>query len=123
MYLLSLAGQDVVLAAPNRFQATKLFGRIHEAACDIRPRLIVLDNGADVFAGNENDRAQVRQFVTLLRDLAIGANAGPAADQSSVADGHLYRHWPVRINRVERQRALAAVLQTREHRKGRRARS
>jgi RecA-family ATPase len=77
--LLSLAGQDAVLAAPNRnglVQATKLFGRIHEAACDIRPRLIILDNSADVFAGNENDRAQVRQFVTLLRDLAISANAG-----------------------------------------------
>jgi RecA-family ATPase len=29
-----------------------------------------------VFAGNENDRAQVRQFVTLLRDMAISANAG-----------------------------------------------
>ena len=79
MHLLSLAGQDAVLAAPNRnglVQATKLFGRIHEAACDIRPRLIVLDNSADVFAGNENDRAQVRQFVTLLRDMAISANAG-----------------------------------------------
>jgi RecA-family ATPase len=77
--LLSLAGQGAVLAAPNRnglVQATKLFGRIHEAACDIRPRLIVLDNSADVFAGNENDRAQVRQFVTLLRDMAMSANAG-----------------------------------------------
>ena len=79
MHLLSLAGQDAVLAAPNRnglVQATKLFGRIHEAACDLRPRLIVLDNSADVFAGNENDRAQVRQFVTLLRNMAISANAG-----------------------------------------------
>ena len=79
MNLLSLAGQDAVLAAPNcngLVQATKLFGRIREAACDIRPRLIVLDNSADVFAGNENDRGQVRQFVTVLRDLAIRANAG-----------------------------------------------
>ena len=68
-----------MLAAPKRnslVQATKLFGRIHEAACAIRPRLIVLDNSADVFAGNENDRPQVRQFVTLLREMAISANAG-----------------------------------------------
>ena len=79
MHLLSLAGQDAVLGAPNCIglvQATELFGRIQEVACDIQPRLIVLDNSADVFAGNENDRAQVRQFVTLLRDLAISANAG-----------------------------------------------
>jgi RecA-family ATPase len=79
LHLLSLAGLDAVLAAPDQrglVKATKLFGRIREAACDIRPRLIVLDNSADVFAGNENDRAQVRQFVTLLRDMAISANAG-----------------------------------------------
>jgi RecA-family ATPase len=79
MHLLSFAGQDAVLAAPNRdglVQATKLFRRINEAACDLRPRLIVLDNSADVFAGNENDRGQVRQFVTLLRHLAISANGG-----------------------------------------------
>ena len=79
MHLLSFAGQEAVLAAPNRnglVQATKLFGRIREAACDIQPRLIVLDNSADVFAGNENDRAQVRQFVTLLRNMAISASAG-----------------------------------------------
>ena len=79
MHLLSLAGQDAVLAAPRHnglIQATKLFGRIHQAACDIQPRLIVLDNSADVFAGNENDRAQVRQFITLLRGMAIAANAG-----------------------------------------------
>ena len=45
-------------------QATKLFGRIREAACDIKPRLIVLDNAADIYGGNENDRAQVRQFIS-----------------------------------------------------------
>jgi RecA-family ATPase len=79
MHLLSLAGQDAVMAAPDKnglIQSTKLFGRIHEAACDIQPRLIVLDNSADVFAGSENDRTQVRQFVTLLRGMAIAANAG-----------------------------------------------
>ena len=42
----------------------------------IQPKLIVIDNSADVFAGNENDRAQVRQFITLLRGIAIRANVG-----------------------------------------------
>ena len=105
MYLLSLAGQNAVLAAPNcngLVQATKLFGRIHEAACDIRPRLIVLDNSADVFAGNENDRAEVRQFVTLLRDMAISANAGMLLTSHPSLTGISERHWPVRINRMER---------------------
>jgi RecA-family ATPase len=79
MRLISLAGQDTVMAAPDArglIVPTKLFKRMSEAACDLRPRLIVLDNSADVFAGNENDRAQVRQFIGLLRGVAITAHAG-----------------------------------------------
>jgi len=79
LHPISLAGQDAVLAAPDRagiIQPTKLFRRMREAACDIKPKLLVIDNSADVFAGNENDRAQVRQFITLLRGLAIEADTG-----------------------------------------------
>jgi RecA-family ATPase len=79
MHILSLAGEDAVMAAPDRnglIVPTGLFKRVSKVACDIRPRLIVIDNSADVFAGNENDRAQVRRFVTLLRGMAISANAG-----------------------------------------------
>ena len=36
----------------------------------------MIDNSADVFGGNENDRAQVRQFIGMLRGLAMVANAG-----------------------------------------------
>jgi RecA-family ATPase/5S rRNA maturation endonuclease (ribonuclease M5) len=79
LHVLSLAGQDALMATPRRdglLQPTKLLKRVHEAACDIRPRLIVLDNSADVFGGNENDRAQVRQFIGMLRGLAMATNAG-----------------------------------------------
>ena len=79
MHLLSLAGQDAVLAAPNKsglIAPTDMCKRLDKTACDLQPRLIVIDNSADVFAGSENDRAQVRQFVTLLRGMAIRANAG-----------------------------------------------
>jgi RecA-family ATPase len=75
----SRVGKDAVMAAPNSkgiIEPTALFDRFHEAACDIKPRLIIVDNSADVFAGNENDRAQVRQFVTMLRSVAVDANAG-----------------------------------------------
>jgi RecA-family ATPase len=37
--------------------------------------LIALDTAADMFGGNENDRSQVRQFIGLLRRLAIAGNA------------------------------------------------
>ena len=79
MHAVSLAGHDAVMAAPDKkglIVPTPLFARLHQAACNIQPRLIVIDNSADVFAGNENDRAQVRQFITLLRGIAIDANAG-----------------------------------------------
>jgi KaiC/GvpD/RAD55 family RecA-like ATPase len=79
LHLMSLAGQDALLAAPNHrtglILSTKLFERVQEAACDLRSRLILLDNSADVFGGNENDRAQVRQFIGLLRGLAIASGA------------------------------------------------
>lgn len=79
MHLISLAGQDALLATPNRLgliKPTNLFARLRGAACDIHPKLIVLDNSADVFGGSENDRTQVRQFIGILRSLAIAANAG-----------------------------------------------
>jgi RecA-family ATPase len=79
LHAISLAGKDAMLAVPDRRRIivpTALFGRLREAACDIRPTIIVLDNSADLFAGSENDRAEVRQFVTLLRGLAIAADAG-----------------------------------------------
>jgi RecA-family ATPase len=78
LHILALAGQDAVLGYADRdglIKPTPLFHRLTEAACDIRPKSITLDTSADVFAGNENDRAQVRQFIGLLRRMAIAANA------------------------------------------------
>jgi RecA-family ATPase len=77
LHLLSFAGRDAILGAVNRagiIEPTPLFHRIHAAVCSIRPKTLVLDTSADVFAGNENDRMQVRQFVGLLRRLAIDGN-------------------------------------------------
>jgi RecA-family ATPase len=77
LHLLSLAGEDAILARTDRkgiIVPTPILTKLRAAALDIRPKLIVLDPSADVFAGNENDRSQVRQFITLLRGLAIDAN-------------------------------------------------
>jgi RecA-family ATPase len=78
LHILALAGQDAALGYSDHnslIQPTRLFHRLTEAACDIRPKSIALDTSADVFVGNENDRAQVRQFIGLLRGMAIAANA------------------------------------------------
>jgi RecA-family ATPase len=76
LHLLSFAGADAVLAIPDRHgkvQPTPLYDRLLEAAGDIRPKHIGIDAAADTFAGNEIDRSQVRQFVGLMRKLAIAA--------------------------------------------------
>jgi RecA-family ATPase len=72
--ILSLAGEDAVMAAANRngvVEPTKLYHRILEEASDIKPRQIVIASAANVFAGSEIDRAQVTQFVGLLTKIAI----------------------------------------------------
>ena len=76
LHLLDHVGKDSVLGCVGRngIQPTPLLDQLHEAASDIKPRTVVIDSLADVFAGKENDRAQTRQFVTLLRSIAISAN-------------------------------------------------
>jgi RecA-family ATPase len=79
LHLLSYAGQDALLGVPNRagiIEATPLYKRLHEAVRDIRPKSITIDTSADVFGGNENDRTQTRQFVGMLRRLAMDGNSG-----------------------------------------------
>jgi RecA-family ATPase len=68
---------DGLLGVPDRsgqIEPTRMYKRLLEAANDIKPRHIGIDTSADVFGGNEIDRGQVRQFVSLLRKLAIAAN-------------------------------------------------
>lgn len=71
----SLAGEDALLANLNpstgALASTSLFKEVEDQAQASKPRLIILDTLADLFPGNENDRAQARQFIGLLRGLAI----------------------------------------------------
>jgi RecA-family ATPase len=75
LHIVPLAGQDAVMGAPEGRAAiitpTAVFRALAALVERIRPRLIVLDALADVYAGEENARAQARQFIGLLRGLAI----------------------------------------------------
>jgi RecA-family ATPase len=78
LHLLSYAGKDAVLAHASKsgtVKATPLFDRLVQAAGDLKPKLIGLDTSADIFAGAENDRTQVRQFIGLLRGMSIAGNS------------------------------------------------
>ena len=84
--LVSFAGEGRMIRMP-RFEA------IRDAALSFQARLVVLDTAADLFAGNENDRHQVRQFISLLSGLAVeikGAvllNAHPS--RAGISTGNL----------------------------------
>jgi RecA-family ATPase len=70
----SLAGEDALLATleqGGRLRQTPLYAAIDKQISETRPSLVVLDTLADLFPGNENDRTQARQFIGLLRRLAI----------------------------------------------------
>lgn len=69
----SLAGEDALLAVETKIalMQTALFDEIEARAKDEQPSLIVLDTLADMFPANENDRAAVRQFISILRGLAL----------------------------------------------------
>ena len=72
----SLAGEDALLAvetAVSLAQST-LFDELERAATVDPVRLIVLDTLADLYPANENERAKVRQFIGILRGLALRRN-------------------------------------------------
>ena len=73
MTLRSLAGEDALLAVETQVALIQsaLFEELDARAALENPVLIVLDTLADVFPSNENDRAKVRQFIGILRRLAL----------------------------------------------------
>jgi RecA-family ATPase len=76
LHLISLVGQDAVLATASRsgkVEPTARYKQLLEAAGDIKPKMIGVASSADVFAGDENSRQQVQQFVGLLTRVAIVA--------------------------------------------------
>ena len=55
----------VTFDADHKIKFTERLGEIEDHAAKIKASLVVLDTGADLFGGNENDRTQVRQFVGM----------------------------------------------------------
>lgn len=72
----SLAGEDALLSVLDPRsgvqKASELYLELDSYMSDeLKPAVLILDTLADLFPGNENDRGQVRQFIGLLRGLAI----------------------------------------------------
>jgi RecA-family ATPase len=79
LHYLSLAGEDALLChldkAKNELRPTALFERLLDRVHNLDVVACAIDTSADVFGGEENIRAQVRQFVGLLRGMALKENA------------------------------------------------
>ena len=65
-----------LLAVPDRhtgtMRPTKTLQEIAAGIVAIKPALVIVDNVAATYGGNQNDRAQVRSFVNLWGDIAEG---------------------------------------------------
>jgi len=74
LHVISLAGKDAILGTADRtsqIKPTVLFAQLRAEALRLRPTLIIIDTVADVFGGDEINRAQTRHFLTLLRGLIV----------------------------------------------------
>jgi len=80
LHLISRAAEDAILGEysrrTSRIEPTALYRELLEMAGDLKPVNIGIASSANVYAGNEIDRSQVMQFVTLLNKIAIVANSG-----------------------------------------------
>jgi RecA-family ATPase len=77
LHLLSLAGEDALLATlgpDGSINRTALANAVESYLVKHPSQLMVLDTLADLYPGNENDRAQARQFIGLCRGIAIRQN-------------------------------------------------
>lgn len=75
--LAPLAGTDATLALPDKtktMQPTAMMHALIEEIEAFNPALVVLDTSADLFGGEEINRTQVRQFVGMLRKIAMGCD-------------------------------------------------
>jgi len=62
--------ENVLAHGQGVLQTTELYDQIAAAVAALKPGLVILDNIAQMFAGGENDRAHVTQFVNHLAKLA-----------------------------------------------------
>lgn len=90
-------GEDNILMTFGRNgvgELTKFHLHVLTAALDLKARLVIIDTASDTFAGNENDRNHVRQFVqralgqiALRIDGAVVCCAHPSRTGLQTGDG------------------------------------
>ena len=124
LHLLPLAGRDALLAVPDRergaMKPTKLFQTISSDLAQIQPKFTVLDTLADTFGGEENNRAQARSFVGLLRGLSLENDMASLVLAHPSLFGSCERLRFIRVNRLDKLGSIPVLYGAAEAGKGRR---
>jgi RecA-family ATPase len=72
------AGENSVLAQATSKSISLIGTPLYEALLNTariqKPKLVILESSADLYAGNESDRSQVRRFVQMLRAISLAAD-------------------------------------------------
>ncbi|MER9421673.1 AAA family ATPase [Mesorhizobium sp. M0317] len=96
LYIIDLTtadGTELAALDKGKLSLTVVFAGLEEKIAELRPKLVILDTRADVFAGDEVNRSQVRGFVKALRrlcfqyDLAILMLSHPSLTGMSSGSG------------------------------------
>ena len=67
-----MVGRDAAPADRSDIvRATPLWQQLIQLVETHQPKLVILDTLSDLFAGNENSRPQARQFISMLRGVAL----------------------------------------------------
>jgi RecA-family ATPase len=77
LHVISLAGEDAILGVRSTNELivqTGLFRSLEASIRKIKPIIVALDTLADLFGGEENYRTHARQFIGMLRGLALDCN-------------------------------------------------
>lgn len=111
LHLVSLRGrlgnELATFDGEGKIKPSPAFGVLRETARATKAKLLVIDNAAHVFAGNENDRGQVTAFVNLLYSLCsdLGVTVMLVAHANKAGDS--YSGSTAWLNAVRSQVVLA----------------
>lgn len=129
--VLPMAGEVSVLAyeKQGRMEVTPLYREIAALLSSSSPLILILDNLADVFAGNENNRSLAKQFIGYLTGLAIrfdcvivllahpslsGLTSGSGSSGSTAwnnsARGRLYLHKGTGLDAEDSSKRILEVM-------------
>lgn len=116
LHLTSLRGDlDSELAhfePDGTMKPTQAFGRLVRMMKATASKIVILDNVAHLFTGNENDRGEVTRFVNLLNRLAGDTGAAVLLIGHPNKSGDSYSGSTAWLNAVRSQVFLAHDLET-----------